>query len=341
MPTDAPDWTTPGVYPVAPGVHRIPLPLPNDGLRAVNVYAVDVADDDGDGLVLVDSGWALPESLEALQRGLAELGAGLADVRRILVTHVHRDHYTQAMTIRDHAGSSVALGVGEKPALQLILEETGAAVSWIDRQRDVLARLGADELAAQLRPPPPEPGVWGLPDEWIEDDERLELGTRTLRSVPTPGHTRGHVVFVDEPAGLLFAGDHVLPSITPSIAVEPNPSRLALRDYLHSLRKVRAMPDRLLLPAHGAVAPSAHARIDELLAHHDTRLDDTLAAVTQGCSVAEVASRLVWTRRGRSFDSLDLFNQILAVGETSAHLDLLVHTGRLRSSEVDGVTRFG
>lgn len=29
------DWTTPGVYPVAPGVHRIPLPLPNDGLRAV------------------------------------------------------------------------------------------------------------------------------------------------------------------------------------------------------------------------------------------------------------------------------------------------------------------
>ncbi|MEO6879759.1 MAG: MBL fold metallo-hydrolase [Mycobacteriaceae bacterium] len=337
MATDAPDWTTPGVYPVAPGVHRIPLPLPNDGLRAVNVYVID----DGDGLVLVDSGWALPESLTQLQRGLSELGADLPDVRRILVTHVHRDHYTQAMTIRGEAGSTVALGVGEKPALQLILEESGAAVSWIDRQRGILARLGADALAAQLRPSPQEPGLWGLPDEWIEDDERLELGTRTLRSVPTPGHTRGHVVFVDEPAGLLFAGDHVLPSITPSIAVEPNPSRLALRDYLHSLRKVRAMPDRLLLPAHGAVAPSTHARIDELLIHHDTRLDDTLAAVTQGCTVAEVAARLRWTRRGRSFDSLDLFNQILAVGETSAHLDLLVHTGRLRSSEVDGVTRFG
>ncbi|MGZ4518493.1 MAG: MBL fold metallo-hydrolase, partial [Mycobacteriaceae bacterium] len=76
------DWTTPGVYPVAPGVHRIPLPLPNDGLRAVNVYVIS----DGDSLVLVDSGWAIVESLDALERGLATLGAGLADITRILVT---------------------------------------------------------------------------------------------------------------------------------------------------------------------------------------------------------------------------------------------------------------
>jgi hypothetical protein len=37
--SEAPDWTEPGLFTVAPGVHRIPLPLPNDGLRAVNVYA--------------------------------------------------------------------------------------------------------------------------------------------------------------------------------------------------------------------------------------------------------------------------------------------------------------
>ena len=34
------DWQEPGAHPVAPGIHRIPLPLPQDGLRAVNVYAV-------------------------------------------------------------------------------------------------------------------------------------------------------------------------------------------------------------------------------------------------------------------------------------------------------------
>ena len=46
------DWAEPGTYPVAPGVHRVPLPLPTDGLRAVNVYVIE---DDG-GLVLIDSG---------------------------------------------------------------------------------------------------------------------------------------------------------------------------------------------------------------------------------------------------------------------------------------------
>ena len=51
------DWTTPGVEEVAAGVHRIPLPLPNDNLRAVNVYTIA----DGDGLLLIDSGWAIPD----------------------------------------------------------------------------------------------------------------------------------------------------------------------------------------------------------------------------------------------------------------------------------------
>ena len=327
------DWTTPGVYPVAPGVHRIPLPLPNDGLRAVNVYVID----DGDGPVLVDSGWAIPESLELLRRGLAELGTSVADVRRVLVTHMHRDHYTQAVSVRAESGADVALGVGEQPSLQAILAPGDVNLA---RNVERLHRCGADELAARLPRTDIDPGVWESPDTWLEPGTAVPLGARTLDSVPTPGHTRGHVVFIDAAASLLFAGDHVLPSITPSIGVEPAPSRLVLRDYLDSLRLVRAMPDRQLLPAHGAVTPSAHDRIDELLAHHDTRLEDTLAAVTAGCTVMNVARSITWTRHGRAYAELDLFNSVLAVGETSAHLDLLVHQGRLTSREVDGVTLF-
>ncbi|WP_127784303.1 MBL fold metallo-hydrolase [Rhodococcus sp. X156] len=329
------DWTTPGVYPVAEGVHRIPLPLPNDGLRAVNVYAIT----DGDSLVLVDSGWAIPESMEQLERGLATLGADLGDVSRILVTHVHRDHYTQAVTIRRRVGSDVALGAGEKPSMDLLLHRAAEAnVLNADR----MARYGAQQLADLIRnAPPSEGGPWEAPDQWLEEGDTIALGSRSLDSVPTPGHTRGHVVFVDAAADLLFAGDHVLPSITPSIAVEPGPPRLALGDYLQSLRVVRAMPDRMLLPAHGAVTDSAHKRIDELLEHHDTRLADTLAAVTQGSTVLDVARILRWTRHKRSYADLDIFNQVLAIGETAAHLDLLVHQGRLRCDDRSGVSAYG
>src|SRR5262249_61518442 len=126
---------------------------------------------------------------------------------------------------------------------------------------------------------------------------RLDLAGRPLTAVPTPGPARGHVVFVDAAAGLLFAGDHVLPHITPSIGYEPAPPELALREYLRSLAAVRRMPDLRLLPAHGPVAGSAHARIDELLEHHRTRLDQCAAAAGHGAETAyRAARRLTWTR---------------------------------------------
>jgi len=113
---DLPAWTTPGAFEVAPGVHRIPLPLPNDGLRAVNVYAVAT----DDGLVLVDGGWAIPEARDALVRALDQIGRELANVRRFLVTHVHRDHYTQAVVLRREIGARVALGADERPSLEVL-----------------------------------------------------------------------------------------------------------------------------------------------------------------------------------------------------------------------------
>ena len=108
----------------------------------------------------------------------------------------------------------------------------------------------------------------------------------------TPGHTQGHFVFADRAAGLLFAGDHVLPTITPSIGFEPVPVEQPLRDFLGSLTKVRALPDLRLLPAHGPVAPSSHARVDELLDHHETRLAQCLDALAGGPGTAyDVARR--------------------------------------------------
>jgi glyoxylase-like metal-dependent hydrolase (beta-lactamase superfamily II) len=85
------DWTAGGAYEVAPSVYRILLPLPNDGLRAVNIYGID----HGGSITLIDAGWVIGQTTEILGRALAELGHRFASVDRILVTHVHRDHYSQ------------------------------------------------------------------------------------------------------------------------------------------------------------------------------------------------------------------------------------------------------
>jgi glyoxylase-like metal-dependent hydrolase (beta-lactamase superfamily II) len=149
----------------------------------------------------------------------------------------------------------------------------------------------------------------------------------------------GHLVFHDLAAGLLFAGDHVLPTITPSVGFEAVLSPEPLGAFLQSLALVRSRPDALLLPAHGPVAPSVHARVDELLDHHGRRLDEIEAAAKSGASSAfDVASVLRWTRREIKLADLDPFNAMLAVYETGAHLELLVVQGRLTVSD-DGVVR--
>ena len=328
-------WERRGTFEVAPGIHRIPLPLPGDGLKAVNVYAIEQPD----GVVLIDSGWAIGRAREQLEEGLAALDRDLGMVTRVLVTHVHRDHYELGMTLQRLFGARLALGIGEQPSLEgLMQEEPGEHSPMSDRLR----RAGAAPLMERLERARQRrldqgdiPEIdWSLPDEWLRDASRIDLDGRRLDVVATPGHTQGHVVFVDRNAGLLFSGDHVLPHITPSIGFEQVPVESALADYLSSLALVRGMPDHRMLPAHGPVRPTTHDRIDELLAHHDHRLQQSTDAVVAGNATAyEVARALPWTRHERAFDDLDVFNQMLAVNETAAHLDVLVRRGALSATD--------
>ncbi|HEV2886653.1 MAG TPA: MBL fold metallo-hydrolase [Jatrophihabitans sp.] len=331
-------WTEAGPQDLGGGVYRMALPLPNDGLRAVNVYAL-VA---GNGLVLIDGGWALAESEQRLVSSLDELGFGLSDITTFLVTHMHRDHYTQAVAVRRKVGSHVSLGIGEQANLRVTREL--ARQPYQPHRFPHLVRTGAIALLARMEAaggvglPGPEQD-WEPPDSWLRDGTDVLAGDRRLDVIATPGHTQGHVVFHDAEAGLLFAGDHVLSQITPSVGLEAAQAPFPLRDYLNSLRLMFTLPDAMLLPAHGPVTTSVHQRVTELLAHHENRLAASAAAVAAGASTAyDAALALPWTRHRKAFGELDPENQLLAVAETAAHLDVLVLQRRLASStSPDGI----
>jgi glyoxylase-like metal-dependent hydrolase (beta-lactamase superfamily II) len=322
-------WSDPEVQTVLPGVHRAPVPLPHDGLRAVNVYVLE----DGDGVTLVDAGWDSPLARQAVAAGLAAAGAGVGDIRRILVTHVHYDHVGQASAlVRDGAGG-YWLGEDEEPTFRGMIDPDPAARA--HRMRD-LARNGGADLVAELRERRGtlDDHVFDLdePDRWIGDGDVAALGDGgAVEAVATPGHTAGHLCFLDRGRRVLLSGDHVLPHITPSIGLEGVTKRTALADFLSSLARVRALDVDLVLPAHGPVFSDLAGRVDELTAHHDVRLGACLAAISPGgCDAFAVATRLPWTRRETPFDELDLFNRLLATWETLAHLELLAARGDLR-----------
>ena len=336
-------WAEPGVEDLGDGLYRIPLPLPGDALTAVNVYAL--AGDDG--VDLIDAGMALVQARERLTEALAQLGYGLPDIRNFFITHIHQDHYTLAVELRTTLRALITLGAAERANMDAIRDvaEGRAEVGFID----MLPRMGAADLAVAVREllgprfADPQPKLeWSDPDRWLSDGAVIELPGRTLRAIHTPGHTTGHVVFHDAAAGLLFAGDHVLPHITPSIGFQPVIIRSSLTQYLGSLRLMLALPDTRLLPAHGPVQPSTHARVLQLLEHHETRLAQTLAAAAAGPVTAfQVAGALPWTRRQRRLAELDVMNQLLATGETAAHLEVLVARGQLvRERSPEGIDRY-
>jgi glyoxylase-like metal-dependent hydrolase (beta-lactamase superfamily II) len=319
-------------------VVRLVLPLPLPDLDTVNAYAI-VGDDD---VTLIDPGWASPENEAALSRALAVIGKSPESVDRILVTHAHWDHYTQALAWQERFGTDVYLGSGERPTVEALDDLTDGPYP---EQVRLLRRAGALALARDVQAlglesyERDQPA--GHPDVWLHGGEHIVCGGRRLLAHATPGHTGGHIVFEDLDGGSLFTGDHILPRITPSLAFERVPQHRPLRAYLDSLRLFVDRPDVRMLPAHGAAQPGTSARAQELVDHHRGRLATVADLVAAGHSTASaVAERMRWTRRNSTLAQLGTVHGMTAVLEIAAHLELLVDQGILTEETTGTVVRY-
>jgi glyoxylase-like metal-dependent hydrolase (beta-lactamase superfamily II) len=246
-------------------------------------------------------------------------------VRRILVTHAHWDHYTQALKWQREYGATVFLGHEERHTIEAFDSIQGVYPNQVLMLRRAGATVLADEFERLELEPHERDMPVGKPDVWLRGDEEIDCGGRIIVAHATPGHTRGHMVFEYAPDDLLFTGDHVLPRITPSIGFERAPDQLALRSYLDSLQFCMSWSGAWMLPAHGAVTDEVGSRVEELLVHHEQRLKEILGVVAAGGATAyDVARQMRWTRRERTLDSLGALHGMTAVLEVAAHLELLV-----------------
>lgn len=307
---------------VAPGVRllRIPLPL---ALRIVNAYLVEGSS----GWALVDTGLHTEEAERALRDGLRDAGIGLADVRRVFVTHVHPDHIGLAGTL-EGAGAEIVM---HRPEAEHARRLWSGGHDLIDRAYAWFARHGmppdVDEdmrkaWLAMGRRVDPIGRITG-----VEDRDALDLGGRSVRVMWTPGHTDHHAVLVDEGAGVLFAGDHVLPKITSNISLYPWSRDDPLSDFLGALRAVRSLPVRRVLPAHGEPFDDLAGRVDELIEHHEHRLDAVMEALGATERDAYAVCRTIFPVLRNAHE------ERFALAETLAHLRYLERRGRVE--EID------
>jgi glyoxylase-like metal-dependent hydrolase (beta-lactamase superfamily II) len=325
-------WSDPVCEKVAGGVHRIPLNLPDNALRAVNVYAVEGEH----GLALVDGGMRTSTALAELDDALSAIGRSHRDIRDVYVTHLHSDHYTMAVELRRLAGARVHIGAPEGPGIDTVASiGSNVAVDYLGHVERGGAPAIAHEVRDQMAGEDFFAGDWERPDSLLGDGP-VGIGGLQAQAVSTPGHTRGHMVYQASGDDVTFTGDHVLPTITPSIGFEPGEWDAPLQDFLDSLELMLELPDTRMLPAHGWVAESVHERCRDLLGHHEERFGQVIAALEGAGSrtALGVARRLPWTRRDSRFDELDAFNQMIAVCETLAHLDVLVDRGMIATDRI-------
>jgi endoribonuclease LACTB2 len=115
-------------------------------------------------------------------------------------------------------------------------------------------------------------------DRLLEDDEVVPLGTRRLRAVFTPGHTLGHMAFLEETTRWVLAGDHIAGVGT--VVIDPDEGDMAA--YLASIGKIEALAARVLLPAHGPLVTEPAAKLAEYREHRlwrEERVIDELSDV--------------------------------------------------------------
>jgi glyoxylase-like metal-dependent hydrolase (beta-lactamase superfamily II) len=220
-----------------------PEPIDLHHLGRERIIASYLLDTD-DGPALFDCGPAT--TVDALKRGLADRGLTLADIRHLLLSHIHLDH----------AGAAGVL-VRENPALQVHVSSIGAP-HLVDPERleKSARRLYGDSFDS----------LWGelapVPQGNVHAVEGRVLG---LESFPTPGHASHHVCYLD-PDGTLYAGDACGVRIIPGRFIMPPtpPPEVDVEAWEQSFDEIeRRAPERLAL-IHFGVVEDVDPHITEL-----------------------------------------------------------------------------
>jgi glyoxylase-like metal-dependent hydrolase (beta-lactamase superfamily II) len=263
---------------VLPGVWRLRLPLPWPGVPHGNAWAVAA---DG-GIVMFDTGMGRKGRLRQLDLALGQAGFGVEDVRLVVCTHSHTDHYGLAASIVEASGSELWM----HPAwehVRLSADDPAAALE----QRIEVARQSGVPLAAleryrESRAGETETGIDAIkvPDRELLPGVEVETDLGTWQVHETPGHAPSHVVLHQPERRLMISGDHLLGRTVLFFDYGHTPDPIG--EFLGSLEEVEPLEVDLVLPGHGRTFRDPEAKIAEARRQVDELLGKVRAALAGG-----------------------------------------------------------
>lgn len=297
--------------------HRIIVPTPFY-VGPVNVYLIEE-----DPLTLIDAGPRDDASLEGLRSGLRLLGYKFSDIKRIIISHAHADHYGLAQLIVEESGAAVYIHEWDAPAVsaemdygsyRALLTLAGVPKETIDHMEAGYEKFrGFAYPLARV--------------ETLRDEEEILFDHESLTVVHTPGHTPGSICLVRTSNRMVFASDTVLKTITPNPVLSPDPIDptrrfQSLGEYLVSLARIRALAPTVLKGGHGEDVTDYDEHFHRLYRFTNERQSKLLALLPKNGATAWEASMLL-------FPNAHGYHRFLALSETIAHLDYAVAESKL------------
>ena len=306
-------------------VHRIIVPTPFY-VGPVNVYLIEE-----EPLTLIDAGPRDEASLAALRAGLQALGYRFSDLRRIIISHAHADHYGLAQLVQEESGAVVMIHEWDAPAV--------AQTQDYKAYRELLAAAGVPRETIERMAAGYEKFkgfAYPLSDvETLKDEDEILFEKESLTVVHTPGHTPGSICLVRTSNRLVFSSDTVLKNITPNPVLSPDPVDetrrfQSLGEYLVSLARLRGLAPTVLKGGHGDDVSDFDEHFHRLYRFTEARQAKLLALVSGHGTTA-------WEASLQLFPDAGGYHRFLALSETVAHLDYAVAENRLTLVRKDGL----
>jgi glyoxylase-like metal-dependent hydrolase (beta-lactamase superfamily II) len=290
---------------------KVPLPF---SLKWVNAYLLP----EQEGWTLIDPGLHTPETEDFWSTLLSERRIRWQDITSIVLTHHHPDHYGLAGWFQERTGAVVYLS---QAALECARRLWGENESFSDELTEAFLRHGmVPELTEEMRTHmrgfrervSPHPSDVTL----LEPGQTFEMGGVEWNILNGEGHAPGHLIFYDNVSGRMLCGDQILPDISPNIGWIPGGDPDPLGSFLDSLRQMLPLEVTMVFPGHRDPFPTYRQRIDELLDHHERRLEKMSDIIGDEERSAFEVCELLFSPRLRS----NAHQLRFALAETIAHL---------------------
>ncbi|MFC6733231.1 MBL fold metallo-hydrolase [Haladaptatus sp. DYSN1] len=306
---------------------RLSIPTPFR-VGAVNAYL--------SGRTVVDPGPDSEEAWAALLDGLEANGMTPADLRQVVVTHPHPDHFGLASRLKAEGASVVA----SPEAARIMADFPGRLQHEQTFFADFFERNGMSAATANAVVDLPESYLSYAPsvetDTEVTEDDRIEINGEPLVAKRVTGHAIGELIFAFDEGNERHAivGDNVLNEITPNPLLQPpepgeDERPRPLPAFNESLRRLEEAEYDRFLPGHRTIIENLTERIGEMLDAHEARTEKVYGLVDGPTTAVEIMGEL--------FGDLPVTEFFPGMSEAVGHLDVLESRGKVAAHENGGV----